>query len=151
MNVAPRVDLALTSIEPPCASAIERAMNRPSPLPGFSFAEGRAAELLEDQAPVLERHARPLVGDLDAQPSVIGARWDVHGAVERGELDRVVDEVLQNLSEALGISAHGWKGAVHVREHANLVLADRGRAHDLSDERDVHVAERIAERPCFDP
>ena len=83
-KVAPSRGSELTSSVPPCASAIERAMKSPRPVPGFELPGiSSAPELLEDARLMLARDPRSGVANRDAHAAVRSERPHLDLAVLR--------------------------------------------------------------------
>ena len=97
--------------------ACDRETEAGSALPGSRIV---SVELLEDPLTVGFGDARPMIGDahLDGRPPA--DRRDVDLAPRRGEADRVLDDVRQDLSDLDGVGIHRWK-----------VGSDRRPDHDV--------------------
>ena len=118
---------------------------------GLRAAARGATELLEDQPLVVDRDARPVVGDRDDDRAVQLPHVDVDRGAGRRVLDRVVDQVAHDLAEPPGVAADERNLADH-RVQRHLVLADGGRRDRVADERgEIDVREAVRERPGLDP
>jgi hypothetical protein len=95
-------DVSTTSTVPPCSSTNPLTMANPSPVPGtlWSSALGQPSERLEHALALLDRHARPFVGDIDEPLVVLDGAGDGDLAAVRSELDGVADEILDDLAKA---------------------------------------------------
>jgi hypothetical protein len=81
-------------------------------------------ELLEDEAALVGRHARAVVGDLDTDARVLLVGADTDLLPGRRVLDRVLEEVRQHLLKAVAVAAHVRQVAEDVGGDAYLVLRE---------------------------
>ena len=110
-------------------------MKSPRPVPGFaSRPDERAAELLEDQALLLERDPRPLVADAHLDRPLVGARDHRDLRSRPGVLDRVRDQVVDELAQPLGVAADRRQRATDLGRSRTSVLAELRRGHRLAHE-----------------
>ena len=100
-----------------------RAMARPRP--GAATAAGAGAvdlvEALEDAVAVRARNARAVVLDLDEHVLLVAPDMDDDLAAGRRELDRVVDQVGQQLAQPILVANDDGRPArldLHAQAHA---------------------------------
>lgn len=97
-----------TSIRPPCLSTIARALASPRAGAGDRVALGLlgAEEAVEDARQLLLGDAAAGVGDGDPDDAVVPLGRDVDTSARLGELERVRDEVVDDLTEPHAVAAH---------------------------------------------
>ena len=106
MNVEPRSGPGLVaSIEPPCSSARCLAIERPRPRPHVPRVVRRIglSETVEDVGQELGRDSLAGVGDDNPHALVVGGHGHVDAAAGARELDRVVNQIPENLLDATAI------------------------------------------------
>ena len=113
MAVVPLPGVLWISILPPCACTIDWQMLSPRPVPpGCILALARfvaAIESLEDVRQIERRNAHAGVAHRDDHFLLLAVVDQVDGdrSARRGELDGVVDQVVDDLLQAMGVAADG--------------------------------------------
>ena len=130
----------------------ERAREEePEACPRFRRA-GDAAELLEDLGLVLDADPGSRVADVDDHVPVVGAGLDPDLAAGVRVLDRVGDQVVDELAEPVRVAAHARQGGRQLGRELHLVLADLGGCDRVAQHfGQVDVAEAVAEGAGLDP
>src|SRR5439155_19023859 len=96
----------------------------------------RAEEPLEQASALLLRDPDPRVGDLEAHRPVLGPERDVDPSAGRRELDRVRDEIVEQLREAGALTLDGrYVVGAHVQLDPRRVGARARSGYALVDER----------------
>jgi hypothetical protein len=127
-----------TSIRPPCLSTIARALASPRAGAGDRVALGLlgAEEAVEDARQLLLGDAAAGVGDGDPDDAVVPLGRDVDTSARLGELERVRDEVVDDLTEPHAVAAHlHGQPAVAVAGQLDLTCRRRrGGRHGMPEE-----------------
>ena len=131
-KTVPSPTTLVTSISPSCMSTIERTIASPRPLPdALRLAGVRAAvEAIEDPRQLVGRDPRPAVAHLERCLLGPGREMDRYPTAARRELQRVADEVGEELDDALAVEAQLDGSAGH-------------RAFETDAARDGHLRQRL--------
>src|SRR3972149_6841768 len=107
VKVDPAPGVLSARIVPPCASAIQRQMERPSPTPPFGAPPRLvdAVEPIEDAFQVLRSDPDARVAHPEQGRSVLLAPTSGHLAAFRGVLQRVIEQVEQEVKEQVLVAA----------------------------------------------
>src|SRR5207253_11430438 len=87
---------------------------------------GRTTELLEDQFLIVHGNARSLIANAHPHDAVVRARAHTDLGAGRRVLDRIVHEVLDDLTQALAVTAEMRQRSVHLCADSYLVLTELG-------------------------
>ena len=127
---------------PPCISMMRLEMASPSPVPPFLLGDRIVGllELLEQLGLVGRRNARAGVAHRNVERAVGGGDLDRHFA-GIGELDRVADQIEQNLRQAALVAAARRQVGRHIDLEGELLLRRQrlDRAVDVLDD----ILERV--------
>ena len=103
---------------------LDDGQSHAAPLAGTSPALVNLVEALEKVSQVLTGDPYAAVGNVESRPAVMSLQGQGNSALLRSVLDGIIDEVLQESLQPVGISSYGY---VLLRSCRNL--AEIGRAH----------------------
>ena len=149
MVPAPTSDV--TVIVPAWAVTISRATNRPSPRPVLARV-ARPGVRVEQAGQVLGRDARAVVPDTDLGVAVGTPNDDLDRLRPRPVLDRIGEQVEDDLLETARIALDRQRGRAGVETDRGRVRQDGGQVDRLAhDRRQVHRSRHDLELAGLDP
>jgi hypothetical protein len=120
---------------------------QPEPCARTARAALGAAELLEDDAVLLSRDARPPVANADEHAPVRRRHVHVDVLSALRPLHSILDQVRENLTQPHAVAAHVRERPVHDGADLHLVLPESRRSDGILGElADVQVVEPVGER-----
>ena len=133
LKTEPEPGVDSTQMRPPWRSTIFLQIARPMPVPGYSRAAVQALEQHEDALEVLGRDADAVVAHREAPAGVARLGLDVHlRRLGAAELDRVAEQVLEQLGELRRIGHHDAAAARSVIRAPLSSIATRRSAIAVS-------------------